>query len=145
MRRQFTFYQKFLVWPWSHPVVLNLGINPVITKYKLKSQFKLIQLWPLTVNCFKVISQSYLAGFSKICFLCTYVDQMTIQQRFSCFKFRFTVFLLMFFPIFSKLFANISKIYELLKACVRCFLSNFYFFSPNGSPLKTMKNVFYFV
>ena len=30
------------------------------------------------------------------------------------------------------------------KRCVRYFLSNFYF-SPNGSPLKTMKNVFYFI
>ena len=30
------------------------------------------------------------------------------------------------------------------KACVRYFLSNFYF-SPNDSPLKTMKNVFYFI
>ena len=28
------------------------------------------------------------------------------------------------------------------KACVRYFLSNFLFFSPNDSPLKTMKNVF---
>ena len=83
MWSQFSFYQKFLVlissvsegWKaemtWSHPVVLNLCINLVITKYKLKSQFKLTQLWPLTVNCFKVSSQSYLAGLSKICFLCT--------------------------------------------------------------------------
>ena len=31
-----------------------------------------------------------------------------------------------------------------LKACVHHFLSNFYF-SPNGSPSKTMKNVFYFI
>ena len=30
------------------------------------------------------------------------------------------------------------------KACVRYFLSNFYF-SPNDSPSKTMKNVFYFI
>ena len=28
--------------------------------------------------------------------------------------------------------------------CVRYFLSNFYF-SPNDSPSKTMKNVFYFI
>ena len=75
-------YQKDgrLRWPWSHPVVLNLCINLFITKYKLKSQYvKLTQLWPLTVNCFKVSSQSYLAGLSKICFLCTYVDQMIMQ------------------------------------------------------------------
>ena len=31
-----------------------------------------------------------------------------------------------------------------IKACVRYFLSNFYF-SPNDSPSKTMKNVFYFI
>ena len=30
------------------------------------------------------------------------------------------------------------------KACVRYFLSNFYY-SPNDSPSKTMKNVFYFI
>ena len=68
-----------LRWPWCHPVVLNLCINLVITKYKLKPQYvKLTWLWPLTVNCFKVSSQFYLAGLSKICFLCTYVDQMII-------------------------------------------------------------------
>ena len=66
-------YQKDerLRWPWSHPLVLNLSINIVISKYKLKSQFKLTQLWPFILNCFKVSSQSYLAGLSKICFLCT--------------------------------------------------------------------------
>ena len=31
-----------------------------------------------------------------------------------------------------------------VKACVHYFLSNFYF-SPNDSPSKTMKNVFYFI
>ena len=31
-----------------------------------------------------------------------------------------------------------------IKACVRYFLSNFYVL-PNDSPLKTMKNVFYFI
>ena len=45
-----------LRWPWSHPVVLNLCMNLVSTKYKLKSQFKLTQLWPLTLNCFEVSS-----------------------------------------------------------------------------------------
>ena len=106
-------------WPWSHPVVLNLCINLVITKYELKWQFKLTQLWPLTVNCFSVCelsSQSYLASLSKVCFLCTYVDQMIIQKRLLfCFKFSFTIFLLMFFPIFSNVFTNILKIYELPK------------------------------
>ena len=105
-----------LRWPSSYLVVLSLCINLVITKYKLKSQFKQTQLWPLTMNCFKVSSQSYLAGLSKIYFLCTYVDQMIMQQKLlPCFKFSFTIFLLMFFSIFSNVFSNILKIYELLK------------------------------
>ena len=33
---------------------------------------------------------------------------------------------------------------QIIKACVRYFLSNFYFL-PNNSPSKTMKNVFYFI
>ena len=90
-------------------VVLNLSINLVITKYKLKSQFKLTQLWPLTVNCFKVSFQSYPAGLSKICFLCTYVGQMMIQQIIVL------LFLLVFFPLFLNVFTNILKIYELSK------------------------------
>ena len=105
-----------LRWPWSQPVLLNLCINLVITIYKLKSQFKLTQLWPLTTNCVKVSSQSYLAGLWKMGFLCTYVDQMIIEQRLLfCFKFSFKIFLLMFFPIFSNFFTNILKIYELRK------------------------------
>ena len=36
------------------------------------------------------------------------------------------------------------KRYGLLKACVRYFLSIFTF-SSNDSPLKTMKNVFYYI
>ena len=52
-----------LKWPWNHPVVLNLIINLVITKYKLKSQYvKLTQLWPLTVDCFKQSEFSVLSG-----------------------------------------------------------------------------------
>ena len=34
--------------------------------------------------------------------------------------------------------------FYVLKSCVRYFLSKFYF-SPNDSPSKTMKNVFYFI
>ena len=51
-----------LRWPWIHPVVLNLYINLVITKYKFKSICQIGSLWPLTV-----ISQSYLAGLSQNC------------------------------------------------------------------------------
>ena len=79
MRRQFTFYQKFLVLIKSiseglkaemtlkPSSGLNLCINLIITKYKLKWQYvKLTQLWPLTVNCFNVSSQPDLAGLSKM-------------------------------------------------------------------------------
>ena len=75
MRRQFTFYQKFLVliksvsegWKTEMTLKPSIGfelcINLVTTKYKLKSKYvKLTQLWPCTVNCFKVSSQSHLAG-----------------------------------------------------------------------------------
>ena len=43
----------------------------------------------------------------------------------------------------SKLAFHRFKNY-VLKACVLYFLSNFYF-SPNDSPSKTMKNAFYFI
>ena len=53
---------------------------------------------------------------SKICFLCAYVDKMIIEQRLMfCSKFSFTIFLLMFFPLCSKVLTNILKIYELPK------------------------------
>ena len=100
-------------------MVLNLCINQIITKYNIKWQFKLTQLSLLTVNCFSVCelsSQSYLAGLFKVCFLCTYGDQMIMQKRLLfCFKFTFTMFLLMFFPIFSNIFTNILRIDELPK------------------------------
>ena len=53
-------------WFWTRDSPnLSLCINLVIAKYKLKSQYvKLTQLWPLTVNCVKVSSQSYLVGLS---------------------------------------------------------------------------------
>ena len=101
-----------LEWSWSHPVVLHSCINLVTMKYKLKSQYvKLNQLWPLTVNCPKVSCQSHPSGrliikFWKICFLCTYVNQMIIQQRFDVFASNsvFQIFLLMFFPLSSLTF-----------------------------------------
>ena len=49
-------------------------------------------------------------------FSCTYLDQMIIQLRFMFWsKFSFKIFLLIFFPLFSKVFNNILKIDELLK------------------------------
>ena len=70
-----------LRWPWGNPVVFSLCINLVIFKYKLMSQFKLTQLWPLIGNCFKVSSQSYLSGLSKTCFLRT--DQFCVTTSSS--------------------------------------------------------------
>ena len=99
-------------------MVFNLCINLVVTKYKLQSQADSI----MTLNCelcqseFWVLSGRLTIKLSKICFLCLYVDQIVIQQRLVfCFKFSFTIFSLMFFPLFSKVFTNILKIYELPK------------------------------
>ena len=76
----------------------------------------------MTFNCelcqseFLVLSGRIIMKLSKICFSWVYVDQMIIQQRlmFNA-KFNFIIFLLMFFPLFSKVFSNILKIYELTK------------------------------
>ena len=75
----------------------------------------------MTFNCELYQSVLNLLGriimkLSKICFLCAYVDKMIIQRGLMfCFKFSFTIFLLMFFPLCSKVFTNILKIYELPK------------------------------
>ena len=63
-----------------------------------------------------VLSGRFIIKLSKICFLCTYVNQMILKKRlvFS-FKFSFTVFLLILFPLFSMNFTNILNIYELPK------------------------------
>ena len=73
-----------------------------------------VSKWVLSLRG-PALSDRIIIKLSKICFLCTYVDQMIIQQRLFCSKFRFTIFSLMFFPLFSKVFTNILKIYELPK------------------------------
>ena len=50
---------------------------------------------------------------------------------------------LFFFVLFCFCFF-FPQILKLFKACVRYFLTNFYF-SPNDSPSKTMEDVFYFI
>ena len=65
---------------------------------------------------YSVLPGRIITKFLKICFLCTYVDQMIIQQRFMfCSKFRCTISLLMFFALFLNVFINILKIYGLPK------------------------------
>ena len=72
--------------------------------------------YELCQSGFSVLSHRPIVRLSKICFLCTYVDQMKIQKRFDvCFNFNFTTFSLIFFPLFSKFFTNIVKIYKLPK------------------------------
>ena len=51
-------------------------------------------------------------------------------------------FIFLMIPINSTNDQNICV--DLFKACVHYFLSTFYF-SPNDSPSKIMKNVFYFI
>ena len=48
-----------LRWPWSHPVVLNLCINLVITKYKLKSQYVKLTDWTVSRWVLSLIWQAY--------------------------------------------------------------------------------------
>ena len=74
----------------------------------------------MTLNCklfeseFSVLSSRLIIRkLSKICFLCTYVDQMIIQHRFN------VLLQLQFYNIFtnvlSKVFTDILKIFELPK------------------------------
>ena len=76
----------------------------------------------MTFNCelcqseFSVLQGRIIMNLSKICFLCTYVDKMIIQQGLLfCSKFSFPTFFLIPFPLCSKVFINISKIYEIPK------------------------------
>ena len=73
----------------------------------------------MTLNCelcqseFPDLSGRLIIKLSKNYFFCTYVAQMTIQQRFNVF-FQLQ-FYNMFFPLFAKVFTDILKIYELPK------------------------------
>ena len=69
---------------WSYTPNLSSSINLVITKYELKSQYvKLTQLWHLNVKCVLSLIWQACHKIVKICFHCTYVEQMIIQQRFN--------------------------------------------------------------
>ena len=68
--------------------------------------------WELCQSEFSVLS----SRFIKNLFPLHIVDKIIIQQRLMfCFKFSFTIFLLIFFPLCSKFFINILKIYDLPK------------------------------
>ena len=76
----------------------------------------------MTFNCqlcqteFSVLSGRIIMKLSEICFLWTNVDKMIIQQRLMfCSKISFRIFLLIFFPLCSKVFIDILKIYDLPK------------------------------
>ena len=104
-------------WPWSHVVVFNSCIKLVINKYKTAVfQTDLIMTFNIELcqSKFSLLSGRIIMKLSTICFLCTYVYKMIIQQRLMFFsKFSFTIFLLMFFTLCSKVFINILKICEL--------------------------------
>ena len=76
------------------------------------------QSWLLTVKLcksgFSALFDRLITKLWKTYFLCTFDDQMKILYRF-CFKHSFTKFSLVFFPLFSNVFTNICKIYELPK------------------------------
>ena len=91
-------------------MVLKLCINLVITKYRLKSQFKLTQLWPFTVNwVLSLIWQDYQNYVSS-----AHMETKCLYKRDYCFALN-AVLSNMFFQIFSNVFTNILKIYELPK------------------------------
>ena len=100
-------------------MVLNSSINLVITKYKSNSQYAILtQLWPLTVSKW-VLSLTWQA-YHKIVknqFLPHICRNKWLYSRdlIFCSKSSFAIFLLMFFPLFSKVFTNILKVYELPK------------------------------
>ena len=72
-------------------------------------------LWIVLKWLLRLVWQAY-HKIVKNMFSCTYLDQMIIQLRFMfCSKFSFKIFLLIFFPLFSKFFTCILKIYELPK------------------------------
>ena len=62
-------------------------INLVVTKYDLKSQYAKFMRY-VTLNCqqcqsgFSVLSGKLFIKLSKICFLCTHVNQMITQLQF---------------------------------------------------------------
>ena len=96
-------------------------INLVVTIYELKSQYiKLTQLWLLTLNCVRV-SMPYLAGLHhnivKNLFLLHICRTKWLYSSDLMFysNFRFTIFSLMLFPLLTKVFTDILKIYELPK------------------------------
>ena len=87
-----------LRWLWRHPVVMNL-YQP--SYYQIWIKVTICQTDSImTLNCelfqseFSDLSGKLIIELSKMCFLCTYVDQMMMQLRLvSCFKFSFTTFL----------------------------------------------------
>ena len=85
----------------------------------------------MTLNCelyqseFSVLSGRLIIKLTKICFLCTYINQMIIEQGWMCcFEFIYAIFLLMLFLLFSKVFTKILKIYEQPKIYNKIFLYN---------------------
>ena len=86
-----------------------LCVNLIIIKYELKPQYvKLTQYDSKWV--FSLIWQAYIIKFSKICFFCTYVGQMIIQQRLN------VLLQVQFYNILTNVCTDdILKIYELHK------------------------------
>ena len=103
---------RFLLF-YDRTHLATLCVN--ITKYKLKSHYvKLTQFWPLNVNCVLILTGRFIVKLSKICFLCTNVNQMITQQRF-LFQLQLYNIFTNVFSLFPKVFYNILKIYELNK------------------------------
>ena len=87
----------------------------------------------MTLNCelcqseFSVLSGRLIIKLLKICFLCTNVGSMIIQQRFNALLQIHYKTVLLFFPLLSKFFTNILKIYELPKIYNKKILGKIFF------------------
>ena len=67
----------------------------------------------LSQSQFSVLSSRLIIKLSKICFLCTYVEQMIIQKKFNVLL--HIQFCNIFTNVFFIIFTDILKIYELIK------------------------------
>ena len=106
-------------------------------KFELYLSLRLINL---LINFFAETVASFCTKLS---------EPVTVRnENFIGFKFRFFIVLSMdiIYESWLPWYCSNDILYNILifKACVRYFLWKFYF-SLNDSPLKTMKNVFYFI
>ena len=87
------------------------------TYYQIRIKITICQTDSIMTLNSELCQSELIIAYHKIVknlFLCTYVDQVAIQQRLNEWSnFSFIIFSVMFFPLFWKVFIDILKIYEL--------------------------------